>query len=86
MNELIRPEKNMELLMDLQLPITISFGRAKVALGELLDLEPGAMIPLERGEGQLVEIQVNGSLIGYGEVVDVDGRYGIRVERLARSF
>jgi flagellar motor switch/type III secretory pathway protein FliN len=51
-----------------------------------LDLEPGAMIPLERGEGQLVEIQVNGSLIGYGEVVDVDGRYGIRVERLARSF
>lgn len=75
----------MEILMDVQLPVTISFGRVKIPLRDILGLEPGALIPLERTDGQLVEIQVNRSVIGYGEVVDVDGRYGIRIQRLAKS-
>ena len=75
----------MEILMDVQLPVTISFGRVKIPLRDILELEPGALIPLERTDGQLVEIQVNRSVIGYGEVVDVDGRYGIRIQRLAKS-
>jgi flagellar motor switch protein FliN/FliY len=75
----------MEVLMDVQLPITISFGRSRVPLRDLLDLEQGALIPLERAEGQLVEIQVNRSVIGYGEIVDVDGHYGIRIHHLAKS-
>ena len=74
----------MEALMDVQLPITVSFGRTRVALRDILDLETGAIIPLERTEGQLVEIQVNRSVIGYGEVVDVDGHYGIRIHHLAK--
>jgi flagellar motor switch protein FliN len=82
---MINPEHNMEALMDVQLQITVSFGRSRVALRDILDSEPGSLIPLERTEGQLVEIQVNRSVIGYGEVVDVDGHYGIRIHHLAKS-
>lgn len=78
-------ENKMEVLMDVQLPITVSFGKTRIPLRDLLELETGALIPLERTEGQLVEIQVNRSVIGYGEVVDVDGHYGIRIQRLAKS-
>lgn len=81
----MKPEPNMELLMDVQLPITVSFGRTRLPLRDVLDLEPGALIPLERAEGQLVEIRVNRSVIGYGEVVAVDGQYGIRIQRLAKA-
>lgn len=80
----MKPEPNMELLMDVQLPITVSFGRTRMALRDVLELESGSLIPLERSEGQLVEIRVNRSVIGYGEVVAVDGQYGIRIQRLAK--
>ena len=78
-------EQNLELLMDVQMPVTICFGRAKVLLKDLLEMEAGTLIPLDRTESQLVEIQVNRAVIGYGEVVEVEGHYGIRIQKLAKT-
>jgi len=78
-------EQNLDLLMDVQMPVTICFGRARVLLKDLLDMETGTLIPLDKTESQLVEIQVNHAVIGYGEVVEVDGHYGVRIQKLAKT-
>lgn len=78
-------ENNMDLLMDVQMPVSICFGRARVPLKDLLEMGAGATIALDKTEDQLVEIQVNRAVIGYGEVVELDGHYGIRIHKLAKA-
>jgi flagellar motor switch protein FliN/FliY len=79
-------DQNMDLLMDVQMPVSISFGRARILLKDLLEMDAGSLIPLDRTDDQLVEIQVNRAVIGYGEVVEVDGHYGIRIQKLAKTI
>jgi flagellar motor switch protein FliN/FliY len=78
-------DQNMDLLMDVQMPVSISFGRTRILLKDLLEMEAGSLIPLDRTDDQLVEIQVNRAVIGYGDVVEVDGHYGIRIQKLAKT-
>jgi flagellar motor switch protein FliN len=78
-------EQNMDLLMDVQMPVSISFGRTRILLKDLLEMDAGSLIPLDRTDDQLVEIQVNRAVIGYGDVVEVDGHYGIRIQKLAKT-
>jgi flagellar motor switch protein FliN/FliY len=79
-------EQNMELLMDVQMPVSISFGRTRILLKDLLEMDAGSLIPLDRTDDQLVEIQVNRAVIGYGDLVEVDGHYGIRIQKLAKNI
>lgn len=67
------------LLMDIRLPVQIAFGRTRMPLGELLKLEPGSIVELDTDINSPVEILVHDRVIATGEVVDVDGYYGIRI-------
>jgi len=71
--------RTMELLLDVELPVSISFGRTELPLKEVLKLTTGSIVELNRGVSEPVEILVNHCLIARGEVVVVDGNYGVRV-------
>lgn len=73
---------NLEVLLDVELPITISFGRAKLPLKDLLKLSSGAIVELNRSVSEPVEVIVNDCVVARGEVVVVEGNYGVRVTQI----
>lgn len=70
---------NLDVILDIDLPLSVRFGEADMSLGELTKLGPGSMIDLGRSPDEPVDILVNGRLVARGEVVVVAGNYGVRV-------
>jgi flagellar motor switch protein FliN len=69
----------LDMLMDVQLAMTLRFGTRRLLLREVLDLSPGAVVELDRGVNEPVDLLLDGRLVARGEVVVVDGNYGLRV-------
>jgi flagellar motor switch protein FliN len=69
----------LNLLMDVQLEMTLRFGAKKLLLRDVLDLNPGAVVELDRKVQEPVELLLDGKLIGRGEVVVIGGSYGLRI-------
>lgn len=74
--------RSMERILDFELPMTVSFGKARLPLREVLRLSTGSIIELDRSIVDPVEIIVNNRVVGRGEVVVVDGNYGIRIQEI----
>jgi len=74
---------NLQLLMDVELPVMLRFGGRQATLREVLDLATGAVLELDREVQEPVELVLNGKLIARGDVVVVDGNYGLRVTEVA---
>jgi flagellar motor switch protein FliN/FliY len=75
--------RTMELLMDVDLPVSISFGRTQLPMKDVLKLTTGSIVELNRGVNEPVEVLVNRCLIARGEVVVVEGNYGVRIQEIA---
>ena len=73
---------NLELLLDIQLPVVVRMGQTEMHMGELLKLTPGAILELNRSADAPVELLVNGKLIAKGEVVVVDGNFAFRITEI----
>ncbi len=73
----------MDLLLDVELPVSVSFGRTRLPLEDLLKLGAGSVIELGRNIDDPVELIVNNRIVALGEVVVVDGNYGVRIQRIA---
>lgn len=71
--------RNLDLLLDVQLGIRLRFGSRRMKLREILELQPGSVVELDRQVQEPVDLLVDSKLIGRGEVVVADGRYGLRV-------
>lgn len=78
----MRPDQNFDLLAGVSLRISVEVGSASVKLSELLNLAEGSVIELDRQVNDLLDIFANGTLIAKGEIVTVDGRYGIRIAEI----
>ena len=76
------PSNQYELLLDVELPVSISFGRALVPLKEILKLNSGSIVELDRAVTEPVEVIVNNCVIARGEVVVVEGNYGVRIQQI----
>jgi len=79
------PVKNLDtldLLLDVELPVSVSFGKAQIPLQQVLKWTPGSIVELECGVNEPVEVVVNNCVIARGEVVVVDGNYGVRVQQI----
>ena len=72
----------LDLLLDVEMPVSISFGRTQVRVQELLKLISGSIIELDRSITEPVEVIVNNCIIARGEVVVVDGNYGVRINEV----
>jgi flagellar motor switch protein FliN/FliY len=84
-----RPEtedsSNFGLLMDVQLPVSIRFGETEMILEEVVKLGIGSVIELNSGIDQPVELVVNNRTLARGEIVTVDGFYGIRITEITSA-
>ena len=76
---------NLAVLMDVQLPVSIRFGETEMVLEEIVKLGVGSVIELNSGMDQPVELVVNNRILARGEVVTVDGFYGIRVTEITSA-
>ena len=70
---------NLELLMDVELDVTLRFGGRRLLLRELLDLNPGSVIALDRQIQEPVDMLLDGGVVARGEVVVTGGNYALRV-------
>ncbi len=70
---------NIDLLLDVELPISVSFGSSEMQLRDVLKLNAGSVIELDKSVNDPVTIIVNQKPIAKGEVVMVDGNYGVRI-------
>jgi len=72
----------MDLLLDVELPVSVSFGKTEIAMKDVLKLTTGSIVELNRGVNEPVEVLVNHCLIARGEVVVVEGNYGVRIQKI----
>jgi flagellar motor switch protein FliN len=70
---------NLDLLLDIELPLMVRMGQTEMQLGELLKLTPGSILELNRAADAPVDLLVNGKQIAKGEVVVVDGNFAFRI-------
>jgi flagellar motor switch protein FliN len=70
---------NLDLILDIDLPLTVRFGETEMTLSALARIVPGSVIDLGRSPDDPVDILVNGRLIARAEVVVVSGNYGVRI-------
>ena len=71
--------RNYGMLAGIPLRLSVEVGSTSLKLSELLDLSEGSVVELDRQANELLDILVNGTLVAKGEVVTVNGRFGIRV-------
>ena len=73
---------NFRLLQDVDVKLTVEIGSTSLTLRELLALGESSVIELDRQANELLDVFVNGTLIGRGEVVTVGDRFGVRMTEL----
>lgn len=74
-----RPAANVNLLMDVELEVTLRFGESRLQLRKIIEMNSGAIVELDRQVSEPVELLVNGKPVALGEVVIVNGNYGVRI-------
>jgi flagellar motor switch protein FliN/FliY len=72
----------MDLLMDVELPVSVSFGKTDILMKDVLKLTTGSIVELNRTVNEPVDVLVNHCLIARGEVVVVEGNYGVRIQQI----
>jgi flagellar motor switch protein FliN len=71
--------RNIDLLMDVSLQVTVELGRTRRQIRDVLSMGPGSVLELDKLAGEQVDVLVNGKLIAKGEVVVIDENYGVRI-------
>ena len=74
-----KSEINMDVILDVPVTLSMEVGRTRVPIRNLLQLNQGSGVELERVAGEPLDVFVNGTLIAHGEVVVVNEKFGIRL-------
>jgi flagellar motor switch protein FliN/FliY len=72
-------EKNLQMILDIPLRVSVELGRTKMPVSELLNLGQGSVIELNKLAGEPMEVFVNDKLIARGEAVVVNEKFGVRL-------
>ena len=78
----LNTDGNLDLLLDVNLPISIELGRTTMKIKDILNLGPGAVVELKKLAGEPVDLLVNNKVVARGEVVVVDENFGLRITSL----
>jgi len=82
LHEDVRPlvgDENLDLILDIPVSISMEIGRTQITIRNLLQLNQGSVVELDRLAGEPMDVIVNGTLIAHGEVVVVNEKFGIRL-------
>lgn len=75
-------KNNINMLMNLDLPVAVELGRVQMMVKDILELGPGAVVELNKFSGEPVDVFVNNKKFAEGEVVVVDQNFGVRITAL----
>ncbi len=70
---------NLEVILDVPVTLSMEVGRTRIPIRNLLQLNQGSVVELDRAAGEPLDVYVNGTLIAHGEVVVVNEKFGIRI-------
>jgi flagellar motor switch protein FliN len=70
---------NLEVILDVAVTLSMEVGRTRIPIRNLLQLNHGSVVELDRAAGEPLDVYVNGTLIAHGEVVVVNEKFGIRL-------
>src|SRR5689334_12454030 len=70
---------NIEVILDVPVTLSMEVGRTRVPIRNLLQLNQGSVVELDRAAGEPLDVFVNGTLVAHGEVVVVNEKFGIRL-------
>lgn len=75
----VSEDANLEVILDVPVTISMEIGHAAISIRNLLQLNQGSVVELDRLSGEPLDVLVNGTLIAHGEVVVVNEKFGIRL-------
>lgn len=78
-----RPNYTIDLLSEVEIDVTVELGRRRLSIGEVTRLDAGSVIELDTLAGEPLVVYANGRQIATGEVVVVDGKFGVRIQALS---
>jgi flagellar motor switch protein FliN/FliY len=78
-------QNNIDLLMDVSMRVTVELGRTRMQLSQILELQHGSVVELDRLAGDPVDVFVNDVMVARGEVVVVDDKFGVRITEMISS-
>ena len=70
---------NLELILDVPVTLALRVGTTEISIRELVNLAEGSVVAFERAATEPLDVLVNGTLVARGEIVVVDGRFGVRL-------
>jgi flagellar motor switch protein FliN/FliY len=79
------PMNPVEMLMHVEVPVSVSLGRTQLRVKDLLSLTQGSIVELDQELSDEVDVRVNNCVIARGEVVAVDGNYGVRILKIVSA-
>lgn len=78
-NQLTTGETNLDVILDIPVTLSMEIGRTELPIHNLLQLNQGSVVELDRLAGEPLDVLINGTLIAHGEVVVVNEKFGIRL-------
>ncbi len=75
----IATDVNLEVLLDVSVTLALEVGRSKMSIRDLLQLNQGSVVELDRQASEPMDVLVNGTLVAHGEIVVVNDKFGIRL-------
>lgn len=79
LKDAFQEKKNLDLILDIPLHLTVELGRTKLLVKDLLQLNQGAVVELGKLAGELLDVFVNSKLVARGEAVVVNDKFGVRL-------
>src|ERR1700744_2165277 len=76
---LTKGDVNLDVILDVPVTLSMEVGRTRIPIRNLLQLNQGSVVELDRAAGEPLDVFVNGTLVGHGEVVVVNDKFGIRL-------
>ncbi len=78
--------RNLDLVLDIPLTVTVELGRSKMLINDLLQLGQGSVIELTKLVGEPLEVLINQKLVARGEVVVVNDKFGVRITDIVSTM
>jgi len=75
----VAEDENLDVILDIPVTISMEIGRTNISIRNLLQLNQGSVVELDRLAGEPMDVLVNGTLVAHGEVVVVNEKFGIRL-------
>ena len=73
------PDVSLDMILDVPVTLAMEVGRTRISIRNLLQLNQGSVVELDRAAGEPLDVFVNGTLVAHGEVVVVNEKFGIRL-------